>query len=181
MRKVKEYKDLKNENRKLVKYIVDSNSGEITGEIYEGDRIVTNEQDEYKDSHILKFKKGEIFIKAYVNPITLLWQKLNTTEFAIIMALMPYISYQDCILRYKNTPMKLTDMSTVLDINYDTLRKTIQQLIGKGVLAQTRTGSIKKPNTYINCYVINPYIMFKGTDLCKEIAGLFDGSGWDEL
>jgi hypothetical protein len=182
MRKISEYKNNKSKDeKKIVKHIVDPFTGEITGEIYEGDRIVPSDQSDYTDSHILKFKKGEIFIKAYVNPITILWQKLNTTEFAVTMALMPYISYQDCILRYKNNPMKLADMATVLDINYDTFRKTILQLVGKGVLAQTKTGSIKKPNTFINCYVMNPYIIFKGTDLCKEIAGLFVGSGWEDL
>ena len=43
--------------------------GLIMGEIYEGDKIVTKNQDDYKHKHIINFQKKEAFVKLFTSPI----------------------------------------------------------------------------------------------------------------
>ena len=102
-----------------------SDEGEILREIYDGDKIISKKQTEYTNKYITNFLKKEAFVKVYTNPIKQLFKELPTKEFAVAMALMPYISYKDGILKINN---KITDVKNIaedLNENYDPFRKVV--------------------------------------------------------
>ena len=172
-------KDAKNHKQDKVRVgAVINEYGEILNEIYEGDKIVRQEQNEYKKTHIIGFKKKEAFVKVFTNPITALFKELPTKEFAVTMALMPFISYNDGILRYNN---KIVDGKTISDIlgeNYETFKRIITSLIKKDILKRVERPSDTYANKTKKCLVVNPYIFLRGQDIEKEIVSLFSGSKW---
>ena len=167
----------KEPERVQVGYAV-SMDGEIMHGLYEGDKIVHPKQDEYKRTHIIGFKKKEAFVKVFTNPIVALFKELPTKEFAVTMAIMPFISYSDGILRYNNKIADGKVISDVLGENYDTFKRIITSLIKKDVLKRV----VRPSDTYANktkkCLVVNPFIFLRGQDVEKEIVDLFSGSKW---
>lgn len=155
--------------------------GEILGEIYEGDKIVRKEQDEYKRKHYISFQKKEAFVKVFTNPITDLFKELPTKEFAVAMAIMPFISYSDGILRYEGKILDGKEISDLLGENYETFKRVITALIKKGVLNRV----IRPSDTYANktkkCLVVNPYIFLRGQDIEKDIVNLFSETRWANI
>jgi len=155
--------------------------GEILGEIYEGDKIVRKEQDEYKRKHYISFQKKEAFVKVFTNPITDLFKELPTKEFAVAMAIMPFISYSDGILRYEGKIIDGKEISDLLGENYETFKRVITALIKKGVLNRV----VRPSDTYANktkkCLVVNPYIFLRGQDIEKDIVNLFSDTRWANI
>ena len=158
-----------------------SEYGEILSEIYEGDKIVRQQQNDYKQTHIINFQKKEAFVKVFVHPITALFKELPTKEYAVTMALIPFISYNDGILRYNG---KIVDGKTISDIlgeNYETFKRIISSLCKKDILKKVE----RQSDTYVNktkkCLVVNPYIFLRGQDIEKEIVDLFSKSKWANI
>jgi DNA-binding MarR family transcriptional regulator len=171
-----------NENIEKIRvgYVV-GEYGEILNEIYEGDKIVRQEQDEYKKNHIIGFKKKEAFVKVFTNPITALFKELPTKEFAVTMALMPFISYNDGILRYNNKIVDGKAISELLGENYETFKRIIASLIKKNILARIDRPSDTYSNKTKKCLVVNPFIFLRGQDIEKDIVDLFVDSKWANL
>ena len=174
-------KDKKKTTEKVRVGTVVGEYGEILNEIYEGDKIVRQEQDEYKKTHYIGFKKKEAFVKVFTNPITDLFKELPTKEFAVAMALMPFISYNDGILRYNG---KIADGKTISDAlgeNYETFKRIITSLIKKNILGKVERQSDTYANKKKKCLVVNPYIFLRGQDIEKDIVDMFSGSKWANI
>lgn len=172
--------NIKETERVQVGYAV-SVDGEIMHEIYEGDKIIRPKQDEYKNTHIIGFKKKEAFVKVYTNPITALYKELPTKEFAVAMSLMPFISYGDGILRYNGKIADGKTISNILCENYDTYKRIITSLIKKDILKRIQRPSDTYANKTKKCLVVNPYIFLRGQDIEKDIVELFKGSKWANI
>lgn len=155
--------------------------GEILNEIYAGDKIIRQEQDEYKKTHIIGFKKKEAFVKVFTDPITALFKELPTKEFAVTMALMPFISYTDGILRYNGKTADGKMISDILGENYDTFKRIITSLIKKDILKRVERPSDTYANKTKKCLVVNPYIFLRGQDIEKDIVKLFSESKWANI
>lgn len=172
--------ETKQKQRVQIGYVV-SNDGEIMKNIYEGDRLIHPKQDEYKNKHHINFKKGEAFVKVFTNPIPALYKELPTKEFAVAMAIMPFISYKDGILRYNG---KIVDGKTISDLlceNYETFKRIITALIKKDILKRVKRPSDTYANKEKNCIVVNPFIYLRGQDIEKEIVDLFKETKWATL
>lgn len=155
--------------------------GVIMGEVYEGDKIVTPNQDDYKHKYVTSFQKKEAFVKLFTSPIETLFKELPTKEFAVAIAIAPFVSYKDGILRYKG---KITDIRTIsdeLNENYDVFRKTISSLISKEILGKVERQSDTYANKTKQCLVVNPYLYLRGQDIEKEIVDKFKGSKWANI
>jgi hypothetical protein len=155
--------------------------GEILTEIYEGDKIVRESQSEYLNKYITNFNKKELFVKVYKNPIKELWKALSIREYAVATALMPFISYKDGILRDNNVAINIKDISVLLDMDYDAIRKIVPVLEDKLVLRKIKRQSDKYADKEKNYYVVNPYLFLCGTDMEKEIVDLFSNSIWANI
>lgn len=155
-----------------------SDEGEILREIYDGDKIISKKQTEYTNKYITNFLKKEAFVKVYTNPIKQLFKELPTKEFAVAMALMPYISYKDGILKINN---KITDVKNIADDlneNYDPFRKVVSALIKKEILGKVERQSDTYQNKTKQCICVNPYIFLRGQDVERELAEKFKNSKW---
>lgn len=152
--------------------------GVILNEIYEGDKIVTPKQNEYKTKYAINFKKGDAFVKVYTNPITAMFKELPTKEFAVAMAIMPFISYKDGILRYNGKIADGKTISDALNENYETFKRIITSLIKHEVLARVERQSDTYANKTKRCLVVNPFIFLRGQDVEKDIVEKFKGTKW---
>lgn len=172
-------KDTKIQNKEKIRVgtVIDE-YGEIINEIYEGDKIVRQEQDEYKKTHIIGFKKKEAFVKVFIHPITALFKELPTKEYAVTMALMPFISYNDGILRYDGKIIDVKTISNILGENYETFKRIIASLIKKEILGKVERPSDTYANKTKKCLVVNPFIFLRGQDIEKDIVALFENSKW---
>jgi hypothetical protein len=107
------------------------NDGVILTELYQGDKIVRESQSEYRQEFVTNFKKKELFVKVYINPIKELWKDLSIREYAVASALIQFISYKDGILRNNGIAINVKDISILLEMDYDAVRKIISVLISK--------------------------------------------------
>jgi hypothetical protein len=155
--------------------------GVIITDIYEGDKIVRQSQSDYVNKYITNFNKKELFVKVYKNPIKELWKELSIREYAVATALMPYISYKDGILRDNGSAINIKDISVLLDMDYDAIRKIMPVLEDKKVIIKIKRQSDKYADKEKNYYVVNPYLFMCGTDMEKEVVELFNDSIWANL
>lgn len=172
-----------------IKYIVDTQSGEIENEIYSGDRlsIRREKQDDYKENHVINFNNGKSFVKIYDEVVPILEKYLTLPEFKFVICLTPHVSFEDCIIRKTHDrTSKILGMKDIAEIHgykYDYVRKIMSSLIRKGVIGKHETGAILK-NADIKkntVYTVNPYIYFRGSDMITPVHSFYSSSGWEEL
>ena len=150
-------------------------------EIYEGDKIVHEQQTEYKNTYAINFKKGDAFVKIFTDTVIDLFKEMSSKEFAVALAITPFISYKDGILRYNNKIADVRVISDVLQENYETFRRTISSLEEKGILAKVERQSDTYQNKTKKCIAVNPYIFLKGQDIEKDIINKFKDTKWANL
>lgn len=173
----------------ITDYIINADTGEITGEVYEGDRLhVRREtQDKYASFHITDFNKGKSFVKIYDEVIPLLEKYLKAPEFKMAICIAPHVSYEDCIIREscnRNSKiLTLKDFAAIHDYKYDYVKKIMLSLKKKGVIGKHETGNILEGYTgrYGTVYTVNPYIYFRGSDMISPVYSFYSSSGWKEL
>lgn len=171
---------VKSEKVKTGHNVIDITTGEIIMELCEGDRIVTRKQDEHVAQYITKFNGNTPFLKVYTGVFNELLQDLTPTEFFTINSLIPFISYKDNILRCDNKFLKIQEISdTILEKDIRWTRRVIKSLEDKDIIKKIKWAD--NGNKEMNCIVVNPYIYFKGTDIRREIVGLFEKSKWSKI
>jgi len=159
--------------------IVDPETGEIIDQINAGDSIMRLESKKIDEKYQRNFNKGESFLKIYDSVMPDLLKYLTKTEFSCSMLLLPYISYEDCILKKNNgSVINLKDIPEMFDLSYDRSRKIIKSLINKGVIGIFETGYKENPNKKFKCYAFNPFIASKGTTINKTVVTMFSESQW---
>lgn len=173
----------------ITNLIVDPETGEITGEVYDGDKLSIRRysQEEYVHTHIVNFNKDKSFVKIYDDIVPLLEKYLTPAEFRLAISLSPHVSYEDCIIRRTNNRnssiLNMKDLAEIHEYRYDYLKKLMLSLKKKGVIGKHETGSILQGYTG-QCgtvYTVNPYIYFRGADLNKPTYSFYENSGWREL
>lgn len=155
--------------------------GEILDEFYDGDRIVRKKQATYNNNHIINFNKDVTFVKVFPNQIPILLKELSTKEFATVMSLMLFVSYNDCILRCDGKIATGKMISDILEEKYETFKKTLASLIKKEIIKKIQMPSETCKTKTRNCLVVNPYIYIKGQDINKDILNVFDKSKWNNV
>lgn len=160
-------------NNGSVAVIVDSDTGEITDEIYPGDRIVRHSSvKSLKKLKSVDDDKSEIwnlknFYKANVSEMKLWLVDLSQAEKAFLFSIAPYVSFDDCHLQYGNgidigteDLMKITNMSRTL------VYQTIDTLIQKDIL-------YKGKNSKNRQFFVNPWLFCKGNRINKVLRTMF--------
>lgn len=161
--------------------VINETTGEIIDHLFVGDSILRDKSKEVNEKYERNFNKGESFLKVYDKVMPELHGKLSKTELSTTMMLLPYISYEDCILKNDDgSIIKLPDFQDLLGLSYDRTRKIIKSLVTWGVLGLFETGCKEKPKILFKCYVFNPYIASKGTTINKSVAALFAETKWDK-
>ena len=172
---------MNNTNRVKVGMVVDEETGVILTDIYEGDKIIRKSQSDYNNKYVTNFNKKELFVKVNINPLKEMWKELSMREFAVATALIPYISYKDGILRNNGISINLKEISLLLEIDYEAIRKIIPILEKKMIIQKTEIQSERYANKMKKCYVVNPYLFLRGTDIEYKILELFHNSKWSNI
>lgn len=130
---------------------------------------------DYVKAHINKINKKELFSKS---PISEMWKILSVREYAISIRLSQFITKEDGVLRNDGKIINLKDMSTLLEIDYDSIRRTIPELEKKGIIAKIEIDSDISKGKYKNCYVVNPYVYLITDYISKNNLDLFIDTIW---
>lgn len=104
-----------------------------------------------------------------------LFEVLTTSEMNVFLKLIDYIGYDDCLLRDHKKILCMQDIADIVGIEYSSLRKIMPQLEHKGIIKSIpNTNGTKKQNKYL----VNPFLVFRGRDINKDILDLFSDTKW---
>ena len=168
------------DNKPAVAFVVSEKTGEITNEIFPGDKIVRGKsKDSYKqyvkkNSKDNKSEKAEYqnwdldnFYRANISELTLILKELSSTEKAFLLSISPYISFEDCHLKYhNNVDIGTEDLANITQMSRATVYKTIETLIDKDIIYKGRNSKTRQ-------YFVNPWIFSKGSRVNKVLKAMF--------
>lgn len=108
-----------------------------------------------------------------------LYQYLSPAEFQLVIRLGRYVAFNTCYLtqdgKEDGTFCTTSWMADDLGYNYDNLKRLINRLFKKGILAITK---VSKPNgrDVQKVYTMNPFVCRKGNNVDLTAIDLFDGA-----
>jgi len=146
--------------------IVDEATGEIKGNINQGDRIIRKASVDYLND-TEKWIPEDSFIKAYPEALRKASSKMTGTECFMSIYLMPYISYTTgMLMKGNNQPLKRKDMLRIFDMTEKTFDNNMNSLILKGIFSKNKVGREVQ-------YFANPYLFTKGNKINKTLKSMF--------
>ena len=145
--------------------VVDVNTGEILDHICKGDRILRGKSAEFLSNTTKMNVKS--FVKLNIDEVTLVLPTLTSSEQAMLINLIPYMSYRSCCLQYSNgRDINLDSIVSITKMSRNTVIKAIEGLISKDILYKGR-------NSKNNQYFVNPWIANKGMVVDNVLRQMF--------
>ena len=161
--------------------LMDVETGEI---IYVGDgeKLVKERQVASEKPAIMK-RMG--FMKIFLDAAGKIARELSATEIKMIVGLMPYVSYEDCCIRWDGygEVMDVEDIAEALGEDKKKVYRVIASLEKKGVMGHHVTGSILKgyKGKLRKVYTVNPFVCCRGTKINRAVYEYYHKSGWRTL
>lgn len=150
---------------KVRSYLVHPETGEKTGEIFEGDVILRKNSIDYLDG--CRIWKVENFYKGNTTEIKKLLRELTTTERAFLFSIATYVGYEDCCLKHDNgNELTTNDLIEISGLSRAETFRVINSLIKKDILYKGRNSKNRQ-------YFINPWIFCKGNRINKVLKTMF--------
>ncbi|MGJ0847368.1 hypothetical protein ACR77J_11820 [Tissierella praeacuta] len=180
------------DDKPVIAVIVNPDTGEITDDLHQGDRIVrANSSKSYKKAVKKNSKTDEEFqiwnldnfYRANISELALWMDDLSHTEKAFLFSVSPYISFEDCRLIYANgVDIGTEDLIKITNQSRSVVYDTINSLIKKDILYKGRNSRTRQ-------YFLNPWLFSKGNRINKVLKGMFgnykirilDGKRWKDL
>lgn len=154
-----------------------SNEGEITHEIYQGDKvkIMRKEATDYLNSTV-EVGKDKGFVKMFNSAmLPLANEKLTGNQFMLILIINRYIRYDSGIISFDNgVPITKDHLVEISGMSRSSVYDNIDILVTKKILGKTKVGHEIK-------YFCNPYIFCKGKRVNKTLHEMFKNSKWYQL
>lgn len=145
--------------------IVDSETGEITGTINEGDRILRGASIEFL-SNVQEWKIKHFF-KGNIDEIRKWMRELSLHEKAFLFAIVTYVSYTDCHLQYDNgEDIGTEELVKITDMPRRTVYEVISSLVKKDII-------YKGKNSKNRQYFVNPWLFCKGNQINNVLKTMF--------
>jgi predicted HTH transcriptional regulator len=157
---------------KKPRLIIDSDTGEITGALESGDRIVRkNSIDNYQEKQ--KAPNNETFSKLYHGSIPELSEcKMTASEYKVFIFLSTHLRYQSNVAKFSNgKPITRQNIQTIVKIKDITIKRTIAGLIRHGLIVEVTSKEGK-------VFVVNPFVVSVGDSISKTIYDLFRKTKW---
>ena len=104
---------------------------------------------------------------------------LSKIEITTVFELLPYIN-KDNVLTYKNQPVDILKLSTLLDKNYEALRKVFTNLKKEKIVQKVKL-SCEQYSHFTNVFIFNPWVCSIGNDFYLEILEYFCESKWKKI
>jgi len=154
--------------------VVDSNTGNILGELDQGDRIIKKKVLEHlpdEDSR-MSFANGE-WGKTYSTALTKLVRlNLTAAEYKTIILFLTLVRFGSGLIAYANyKPVNINTLGTELHLTHKTVVNTMQRLLDFRIISQSYSGKE-------TLYFFNPYIYQKGRYINKTLFEMFKKSEW---
>lgn len=160
-------------------YTVNKETGEVTGAIYEGDMIVRKNSISANNEYDKNFNNGVGFLKIFYEVLPELKRVLSKSEFSSMMLILPYISFDDCILKNEDeSVVTLKDFPNMFNLSYERSRKIVKVLLDNGIIGKFERGYKENPKKKFKCYVFNPFIATKNKAVNKTVISMFKDSNW---
>ena len=161
--------------------VIDEDSGEVVNRLVEGDRIL-------KAKSIEKLKNQDKWVTGSFSKINneemkLLTQLLTASECSVILKLIPYVSYNSCVIQHQNgKDINFDGIVKLCGMSYVTTMETVNSLVSKDILYKGR-------NSKGNQYFMNPWIAYRGNTINKVLFDMFKnykvlsrgGKAWKEI
>lgn len=142
---------------------------------------------EYIQSHEMNFQKGKTFVKLFSDALPHLTRYTTSAEFVFLINLARFVSWEDCVLRFStngnNHIISMKEMATLLDMDYNVVRRLVASLKKKGIIGKHETGTILPHSDTVikTAYTVNPHIFFRGVNINKSVLAFYEDTGWKEL
>ena len=147
------------------KAIVDLGTGEEVGFLNDGDKIIRKETLAYLNN--TQEWKIEHFFKGHVGEINKWLKELSIHEKAFLFSIVPFISYEDCHLRYGNgIDIGTEDLVKVTGMPRRTVYATVKSLIKKDIIYRGRNSKNRQ-------YFVNPWLFCKGSRINRVLKTMF--------
>ena len=165
---------------------VDNNTGEILCQTQGQTKVIIESIEEMTDGEklhtLIPFGSDDMkFLKMFRGNGRRMKDKLTNTEIATLVFLSDFICYNDCVLRKngdaRGHALTIRELASELDIEYDTLRKTINSLKKKEVIGTHNTGDIDNGTKWIT---VNPYLLCRGKRVEQWIASFYENTIWND-
>lgn len=172
-------------NSDVTHVIINAETGQVVDELFVGDKIVKMKDKkakmEYLSNHMLDFNKNRSFVKMFDFDKDIL-DEINGNEAIFILKLFNYISYEDGVIRrggHRNGKiLNMKDLSSEINIPYDSLRRIIVSLTKKGVLYTGKIACSEDPSHLVKGIVANPYLFMRGSKMTYSTLNLFENTKW---
>lgn len=137
--------------------IISPETGEQIDELFEGDRILRKSSiDQFKQANEMVWNYKSFF-KGNCEELKLLIPTLDIYERAILLSILPYVNYSDCLICHSNKrEIGLNDIAELSGIGKRKVMTCLDSLIKKDIL-------YKGKNSRTNQYFINPWLVSKGS------------------
>lgn len=160
--------------RKTTAVMVEPGTGEVLGEIYEGDRILRKRSEEYLKSTV-EILKDEPYTKIFSRVMFRLASTLTGAELQMTYFLMQYISYASGILMHSNgKPVTRHFIARETGMSERTVDRILQGLKEKQVIGKHVNGRDVH-------YTVNPWIFMRGNRINRTLYEFFKNSRWAKV
>ena len=158
----------------VAQILVSPKTGEVTGELYEGDRIQRAKSNEYLKSTV-ELNKDEPYAKAYLRPMFDLAKALSGAALQMVYFLLPYLSYESGLFMHHNgKPLTRLYISDTSGLALKTVDKILHGLHSKQVIGKHNNGREVH-------FTMNPWLFMKGKRINKTLYELFKNSRWAKV
>lgn len=122
-----------------------------------------------------KLKNGEMYMswnlehyaKTNTDELRLLLPDLANSEKVVLFSILPYVGYDDCLLKYSNgRELNIESLAKISSLSVATVKNAVASLKSKDVL-------YKGKNSRNVQYFINPWICARGSMLQKTLKSMF--------
>jgi hypothetical protein len=156
----------------MAKVVIDTITGEVVTELYDGDRIVRATSSE-AIHELESAPKGETFTKLYHKVIPLIVDcGLSASELILFMHLAVNLRYISNVAKYPNGKLITRgNLQSDLKLSEPTIKRSIYRLIKVGLIVEASTIEGK-------VFIVNPYVVVMGDKINKTVYDLFRKSKW---
>lgn len=171
------------EKKEPVGQIIDLITGEITNELYEGDRhrIIRKKQIDYSSKNGDAIEEDKMYEFGQDTKFSMLSsfsakqladENLTSAQYRVMLLMISNTHYKSGLIAFKNNkPMTSEWITKALNINARTTDNSIKTLIDKGIIAQNITNHRVK-------YFFNPYIQYRGRWINRTLYEMFKNTKW---
>jgi len=154
-----------NDKEELRGIIVDPKTGDITGQLYTGDRLVKRASVEYLNN--TQEWKLDSFFKGHAGEISKWMDDLSILEKALLFCICSYVNYEDCHLQYSNgNDIGTEELVKISGMGRRQVYETINSLIKKDILYRGKNSKNRQ-------YFVNPWLFCKGNRINKVLKTMF--------